>query len=96
MQPFLHRVVYKFVAIYQIGFQALKLKKSLLSTFKRAIGQKSDSVFLEGLLTLGDVNLLSASTRNGNFTPFKTNLKNFEKKFAYLGTFSVNLVRYTI
>ena len=30
-----------------------KLKKSLPSTFKRAIGRKSDSLFLEGLLTLG-------------------------------------------
>ena len=30
-----------------------KLKKSLPSTFKRAIGRKSESLFWEGLLTLG-------------------------------------------
>ena len=29
---------------------------------------------------------------NVNFTPFKTSLKNFEKKFPYFGTFFVNLV----
>ena len=30
-----------------------KLKKSLPSTFKRAIGRMPDSLFSEGLLTLG-------------------------------------------
>ena len=53
---FLYRVVYKFVVMYQMDFQSLretKLKKSLPSTLKRAIGRKSDSLFSEGLLTLG-------------------------------------------
>ena len=73
-----------------------KLRKSLPSTFKRAIGQKSDSFVLGRTANFGDVNLLSPSSLNGNFAPFKTSLKSFEKKFAYFGTFFVNLVKYTI
>ena len=72
-----------------------KLKKSLPSTFTRAIGRKSEFV-LGRTANFGNEYLLSASPLNGNFTPFKTSLKNFEKKFAYFGTFFVNLVRYTI
>ena len=55
MQPFRIEVSINLLLCIRWASNRLetKLKKSLPSTFKRAIGQKFDSLLLEGLLTLG-------------------------------------------
>ena len=55
MQPFCIEVSINLLLCIRWASSRLetKLKKSLPSTFKRAIGRKSDSLFSEGLLTLG-------------------------------------------
>ena len=80
---FLNGVFYKFAVMYYRWVSRCletKLKKYLPASFKRAIGRKSESVFSEGLLTLGISHL-------------KTSLKNFGKKFSYFGT---SFVRHAI
>ena len=46
-------------------------------------------------VNFGTAYILSTTPLNGNFTSFKTNLKNLKKKNSYFGTFFVAFVRHT-
>ena len=73
----------------------VRLKKSLPSTFKRAIGQKSESLVSDQGLTL-QIYISWALCHWRGFCTFWTCLKIFENEFVFCHTFFVNLVMYTI